>query len=1054
MADEEPVRGGLLQTSIDRPVTVFVGVLLVTLFGTLTFYSIPIQLTPDIARPNLTVRTIWPGASPVEVEAEILEEQEEVLKSLPGLVRMESNADLGSGSVSLELEVGTDLQEALVRASNLLSQVPRYPDGADQPVLNTANSSGPPVGVVLMRNTSGGPMNQYQTWAEETIVPLFERIPGISEALLRGGQETEVEIAFDPKALASRGLTLSQVRATVLTELRDLSGGDVTLGKRRLLVRTPVAPEEPEGLEQVVLVTTDAGVPIRVGDVATVRLGFRKPDFTVYADGRETLALLLFRESGTNVLQVTEEVRATVDEIQRERFDPLGLDISLQSDQTGYIYGALDLVRSNLLLGGLFAVIVLLVFLRSVAASLVVAIAIPVCVVATALGMALLGRSINVVSLAGMAFAVGMVVDNAIVVLENIETWRSKGYGEKAAALLGAREVWGAILASTATTAAVFIPIIAWQDEVGELLRDMAIALSIAVIVSLFVSVLVIPSFSASILSRKHTGDFSLGVLETWGRRFKERVGKMVYAMVSTQTRAFAVTGSAVGIMSVAAILLLPPLEYLPTGNRNLVFGIVVPPAGYSVEEMDSIARWVQERMVEHTGVEKDGVPAIGRSFFVSNPARGFMGAEALKAEDLPGVESFIQSMFSKIPGVFGIANRSSLFGRSLGGGRSIDIELSGSDLNQVFAVGGRIMGLVKAVMPDAQARPNPGLDLFSPELHVEPNREQLANLGMNGSELGLVVDSLVDGARIGEFGKEGEPRLDVVLRPLDGGITEPSQLSAAPVATPRGEVVPLSSIATVREELGPTSIQRIERRRAISIQVRPPESIALETAIGLIRSEVLGPLREEGALGGDLETRLEGTAGDLERAKGRLVNVLILAVVISFLLMAALFEDFVAPTVVMVTLPLAAGGGMLGLRLVDATLSRQPLDLVTALGFIILIGVVVNNAILVVDGALARLREGQSLPDAITGGVMGRVRPIFMSALTSLAGLLPLVIFPGSGSELYRGIGSVVLGGLAVSTLLTLFVVPTLFTLLWAPRVGSGGAQAVEVKSADRSAA
>ncbi|MEO1482419.1 MAG: efflux RND transporter permease subunit [Myxococcota bacterium] len=1046
--DRQPA-SGLLTTAIDRPVTVFVGVLLVTLFGTLTFFSIPIQLTPDISRPNLTVNTVWPGASPVEVESEILEEQEEVLKSLPGLVRMVSNANVGQGSVSLELEVGTDLQESLVRASNLLSQVPRYPDGADQPVLNTANSTGPPIGVVLMRNSSGGPMNENQTWVEETIIPLIERIPGISEAGLRGGQETEVEIAFDPVRIASRGMTLSEIRARVLGELRDLSGGDVTLGKRRLIVRTPVAPDEPSGLENIVLSVQDGGVPVRLGDVATVRLGFRKPSFTVYADGRETLAALVFRESGTNVLEVTEELRETVAMIQREHFDPLGLDIVLVSDQTGYIYGALELVQQNLLLGGLFAIIVLLVFLQNVAASLVVAVAIPVCVVATALGMALLGRSINVVSLAGMAFAVGMVVDNAIVVLENIETWRSKGYGEKVAAALGAKEVWGAILASTATTAAVFIPIIGWQDEVGELLRDIAIALSIAVIVSLFVSVLVIPSFSASILRLRHTGSFSVGPLARVGSRFRTRVGEWVRAIASKTSRALALTLTVVGLTAAAAVALLPPLEYLPTGNRNLVFGIVIPPAGYSVEEMDAVARWVQKRMVEHTGEAKDGVPAINRSFFVAAPGRGFMGAEAVRAEDIGGVQKYVQSMFAKIPGVFGIAVRSSLFGRSIGGGRSIDVEISGRDLDEVLSVGGRVMGLTRSALPNAQAQPSPGLDLTAPELHVEPKREQLTQLGMNGSELGLVVDALVDGARIGEFGREGEPRLDVVLRPLTGGIREPSELAAAPVATPSGQVVPLSVLADIREELGPTQIQRVERRRAISVQVRPPEDVPLETAIERIRSDVIGPLEAEGVLAGDVQIRLEGTAGDLESAKVRFGYVLILAVVISFLLMAALFEDFIAPSVVMVTIPLAAGGGMLGLRLVDATLSRQPLDLVTALGFIILVGVVVNNAILVVDGALSRLRDGSELADAVAGAVEGRVRPIFMSALTSLAGLLPLVLFPGAGSELYRGIGAVVLGGLALSTVLTLFVVPALFVLLWTPRIRRQAAVAPAVRDA-----
>lgn len=1045
MAEENPSETGPIGLAVARPVSVFVGVLLVTLFGTLTFFSIPIQLTPDISTPNLSVRTVWPGASPVEIESEILEEQEEVLKSLPGLVRMVSNAELGSGSIDLELEVGTDLQEALVRASNLLSQVPRYPDGAEQPILNTANSSGPPLGVILMRSSDGGPMNGYQTWAEDTIVPLFQRIPGVSDAILRGGQESEVEIAFEPAQLAARQLTLNDVAEQIQTELRDLSGGDVTLGKRRLVVRTPVAPEEPEGLEQVVIATDSNGTPVRLGDIATVRIGLRKPTFTVYADGRQTLAVLLFRESGTNVLEVTEAVRETVTDIQRDRFDPLGLDIVMVSDQTGYIYGALDLVQQNLLLGGFFAIVVLLIFLRNVAASLVVAIAIPVCVVATALGMALLGRSINVVSLAGMAFAVGMVVDNAIVVLENIETWRGRGFTDRLAAVAGAKEVWGAILASTATTAAVFLPIIGWQDEVGELLRDIAIAISISVSVSLVVSVIVIPSFSASLLSRQSTGTFQLPTLERFGARFKDRIGSAVFYLVEKRRRAALVTLFAVGLTTGAAVWLMPPLEYLPTGNRNLVFGIVVPPAGYSVEEMDSIGRWVQERMVEHTGVAKDGVPSIGRSFFVANPGRGFMGAEAERAEDIPAVLEFVQGMFQKIPGVFGIAVRSSLFGRSIGGGRSIEIEITGRELNSIFAAGTRILADAKRVLPDAQARPDPGLDLAAPELHVEPDREQLAAVGMNGSELGLVVDALVDGALIGEYGREGEPRIDVVLKPRDGGIADPTALASAPVATPDGQVLPLSVLAGVGESLGPTQIRRLERRRGISIQVRPPESVPLETAISKVRDEILAPLRAEGVLGGEVRAKLEGTAGDLELAKTRFGAVLLLAVVISFLLMAALFEDFLAPTVVMVTLPLAAGGGMVGLRLVDALLSAQPLDLVTALGFVILVGVVVNNAILVVDGALGRLRRGEALEHALTEAVMGRVRPIFMSALTSLAGLLPLVLFPGSGSELYRGIGSVVLGGLALSTLLTLFVVPALFSLMWWKRAASSRSTAGE---------
>ena len=293
------------------------------------------------------------------------------------------------------------------------------------------------------------------------------------------------------------------------------------------------------------------------------------------------------------------------------------------------------------------------------------------------------------------------------------------------------------------------------------------------------------------------------------------------------------------------------------------------------------------------------------------------------------------------------------------------------------------------------------------------------------------MVDALVDGRIIGELGREGEPQLDVVIRANGQGVHDKRELLAAPVATPTGRVVPLGTLATVDDTVGPASISRIERRRSITLQVSPPDDMALETTMQTIAEQVVEPLRAEGLPDG-VRIDLAGTAGKLGEARGRMLGVLGLAVVISFALLAALFEDFLAPVVVLVTVPLAAAGGVAGLRLVDATLGSQPLDMMTAVGFVILIGVVVNNAILVVDGALGRLRAGMDLPTSLGEAVSRRVRPIFMATLTSLAGLLPLVLFPGSGSELYRGVGAVVLGGLALSTVLTLFVVPPLFGVMW----------------------
>ncbi len=1031
--------------AIQRPVSVAVGVILVIMFGVLSLVGIPIQLTPDIAVPTVSVTTAWPGATPTEVEGEILEEQEEALKSLRGLVRMTSTARRGTGSITLELEVGTSLEEALVRTTNLLSQVPDYPENARQPVITTANSTGPPMVVmVIQSDPPGRQVEEYRTWVAENIVPRLERIRGVANIRLIAGRDREIHIDFDPAQLAARGVGVSDIARVVRAELRDISAGDIPSGKRRYVVRTQVTPQEAKSLEQTVIATEADGTPVLLGDVATVQIGLRKPEAIGLLNGSPSMAMLGYREAGSNVLEVTEEIHAEVAQLQSELLAPEGLSLRVVSDQTDYINGALDLVRNNLVLGGILAVIVLMLFLRSVGASAVVALSIPISVIGTSLIMALMGRTINIVSLAGMAFAVGMVVDNSIVVLENIDTWRTRERDVGRAALMGTNQVWGAILASTLTTAAVFIPIIAWQDEVGELLRDVAVAISTAVFVSLVVSVIVIPSFSARLLkSRMDAKAADDSEPTTPGAAIAEeqrflRVGHAVYWVARSRARAALVAVAGIGGAVLMSLALLPPMEYLPTGNRNIVFGLVIPPPGYSVEEMHTIGRFVNGTLAEHVGVEKDGHPAISRTFFVGGPDQAFVGGVAEDPNQVPAMAALIRSVLRQLPDVIGFANQGSLFGRSLGGGRSIEIDITGADLVAMTQLGGRMMGALRAALPGAQIRPIPSLDAGAPELRVVPKRAQASQLGLTSADIGFLVDVYVDGAIIGELSVGGRNKRDVVLRGQGIDIDSGRALAAAPAATPIGRVAPVGEFAAITETLGPTIIQRIERRRAITLQISPPESIAFEDAIDIVRNRVVADLAAQGAIPSDIRIDYSGNAGRLEQTKERFFWVLILAVIISFLLLSALFEDFVAPIAILVTVPLAAAGGIGGLRLVDATLGTQPLDMLTALGFVILIGVVVNNAILIVDGSLSRMRhQSMELAEAVASAVRWRVRPILMSAMTSLAGLLPLVLFPGSGSELYRGVGGIVLGGLALSTVLSLFLVPAVFTTLWSIRRG-----------------
>ncbi|TVQ93623.1 MAG: efflux RND transporter permease subunit [Deltaproteobacteria bacterium] len=1020
---------GLLALAIRRPVGVLVGVILIVLFGLFSLFALPIQLTPDIEIPTLTVTTRWPGAAPAEVEQELLEPQEEALKTLQGLTRMTSEATSDQGQITLEMKVGTNLDEALSRITNLLTQVPSYPENSDEPIVSTGNAAGPPLAVVLLQSPSGDDVGHYRTWVEEEVLPPLERIPGVASIDLFGGRDSEVVVSFEPDQLAARGLPLTQVAAAVRAELRDLTGGEIDMGKRRYIVRTMARPPNVEDLEDIVVRPAEGSAgAVRLGDVAKVSVGLRIQRAYVYGNDREALAVLFRREAGSNVLETTEMIREGVAEVQRDLLDAEGLELRIVNDQTDYIYGALALVRQNLLIGAVLAALVLWLFLRSIPAAGVVSVSIPVCVIGTALGMALLGRSVNVVSLAGIAFAVGMVVDNAIVVLENIDSWRARASSAAEAALIGVREVWGAILASTVTTAAVFIPIITWQDEVGELLRDVAVAISFAVVLSLGVSVLVIPSFSARLLRQ---GSQATGGVGRLGGRLRAAVVWGVRRIVESVPVALLISLLVPAGLAGVGWALLPSMEYLPEGNRNFLFGVMIPPPGYSMDEMKRVGAAFQESIDRHRLDEVDGVPRIERSFFVARPEQAFMGGGAVDGSRIGELVARYRQEQRRHPGLFGVANQAGLFARGLGSSRAIDIDITGPDLVELLSVGREMMGQIAEVIPGSQVQPLPSLDLGGPELQVFPRREDALRLGLTGEEIGLVVDALVDGRIVGELARPGRRKLDVTIRPVGVAPTSKEALENASVATPLGGVVPLSSLADVVETVGPTKIRRLERRQGITLQLSPPDDLPLEATLERLQDRIVAPMVDAGLSPG-VRISYAGAADKLVEAQTRLGQVLMLAMLISFLLLSALYEDFLAPIVVLVTVPLAAAGGVIGLRLVDLLLAPQAFDLLTAMGFIILIGVVVNNAILVVDVALSRLREGALVTDALADAVERRARPIAMSAMTSLAGLLPLVLFPGSGSELYRGVGAIVLGGLALSTALTLFVVPAVFRLVW----------------------
>ena len=1033
----------LIRYAIDRPVAVVAAVLIAILFGTLSLSRIPVQLAPDVRKPVVVVETSWPGAAPSEIEREIVNPQEETLRGLDGLEIMTSRSRTGQASVTLEFAVGTDMSQSLLLVSNRLDRVGGYPDEASEPTLNTSGSDDSPIAWVLLTAAEGNSrsMPTYGDFLEDVVKDRVERIEGVSAVNVFGGTSRELQVVIDPQRLSRFGLTVPEVVRKLRSENISISAGDVDEGKRRYVVRTESSLNTEEAIENVVLrsgVAQGESGRVRVSDVAEVSFAYRESTTRLRFKGEAGLAFNVVREAGANVISTMEELRVVLDELQAGPLANAGLIADLVYDETIYIQGAIDLVVQNIWIGAGLAALILLLFLRSPRATLIVSLAIPVSIVATFVVMALTGRTLNVISLAGIAFAIGMIVDAAIVVLENIFRLREAGLSRREAAYQGARQVWGAILVSALTTVLVFIPILIMELEAGQLFRDIAVAISVSVLLSLLVAVTVIPALSSRLLRSDDRKPMLLWGIDHLASGFHALV--MAYVRLTVRVRGVGILMVAViaGGAAVASWTFLPRLEYLPEGNRNLVFGVLIPPPGYNLATTETIAQRI-EGVAEPLWAAapapalEDGTPTIENFFFVATPGNSFVGAAAVDGERAGDLIPVLSRPIFAEPGTFGFMTQPSLFGRGVGGGRTIELNVSGQDLNTILGVAGRAAGLVSQILPRSeghQFRPIPGLELGAPEVRLIPDRLRLADAGLDSSGLAQTVDAFNDGLRVAQI-TIGSERVDLVLKgdPKVTSAARTQDVGNYPVVTPNGQIVPVSALSDVVLTAGPTEIRHRERLRTVTLEVRPANNLPLEQAVNILETQVVDALEQQG-LPSDIRLSVSGTADQLSQTWSAIQINLIVALIIVFLAMAILFESFVLPLVIMIAVPVAAAGGVGGLALLN-TYQTQPLDMLTLLGFIILVGIVVNNAILIVHQTLYHLREDNMDPiDAIEEATRNRIRPIFMSTLTSVMGMLPLILFPGEGSELYRGLGAVVVGGLSMSAFLTLLTVPPLLRL------------------------
>ena len=1102
----------IIHLCIHRPVGVSVGVLLVVLFGLLALFSIPVQLTPNVDVTTIKVETRWTGATPQEVEREIVERQEEQLRSVRGLREMRSTSNDNRSEITLEFYGSVDRDTALRDVTDKLRQVSGYPPEVDEPTVAAEDAAADsPIAWLIVRPLEGNatPLPELRDFAEDFIQPYLDRVPGVASTQILGGREREMQVLVDDERLAARGLTLRQVTTALQRQNTTLSAGTLAQGKRDYSIRTIGQFENTDEILDTVIANTLGG-PVYIRDVADVRLGFKKQTGFVRSKGEFVLAMPVRREVGANVIAVMQSLREAIDRVNTEVLQGRGMALELEQvyDETVYIDQAIALVRNNIFVGGILAGAVLMLFLRNWRATAVVALSIPISVIGTFLLGASLGRTVNVISLAGMAFAVGMVVDNAIVVLENIFRHYQMGKPALQATYDGASEVWGAVVASTLTTIAVFTPVIFVQEEAGQLFRDISIATVAAVGLSLVVSLTVIPPLAARLLTIGRTRRKAGAAAETSESRGEAigGFGRNISAFVGRVIAAPGLRGGVIAAILVVAIgaipFLIPQTTYLPKGNRNLIFGFMITPPGYSVDEFRQMANAVEEMVAPYWSVEPgspekaeldrvwleqrapqllarlgageghDGgiegwlqrrraereirtpPPLIDNFFFVDRGNSCFMGASSRDPLRVSPLANLLSAAGGRVPGVIPIFNQTSIF--RISGGNTAEIQVRGDDLDKVTAAAGALFGACQqefGVFP--RATPS-NFNLGRPEVQVLPDRERAADLGLSASEVGFIVEAAVEGAYIGDFRFEGGDTIDISLK-IKGQDKLPSQaIGDVQVYAPIGAIVPLSSAVELINTSTLETIYRVERQRAVSITITPPETMPLEAVISKVTDDIVPRLRQAGAIDSSILIALTGNANKLVEARNTMVgawngftlrtllNIIesrfFLSVLIVYLLMAALYESWVYPFVIMFSVPLAVFGGFLGLQLAHwgtlLTVSQpvQQLDVVTFLGFVILVGIVVNNAILLVDQALRNRRIHSMAPfDAIRAAVAARVRPIFLTSLTTIAGQTPLAFFPGAGSELYRGLAAVMLGGLLIATLGTLLLVPCVLAVVFA---------------------
>jgi len=1014
--------------SIRRPVATSMAFLILIVLGVVSFRSLPVDLLPEIEFTQLTVRTRYPNVGPEEIEQIITDPIENALAGLPNLARVTSQSEEGSSRVTLEFARGTDVDEA---ANDLRAALDRLrdelPAEADTPQVFKLDLDR--VEVVSLAVTSTRDLEELTRLLERDLARRFEQIAGVGAIEVRGGVYREIRVELDRDRLKSAGLTAVDVEQALAAENVTLPGGNVKSGFEDLYVR---ALGEYRTLEQIsrTVIARPGGNPLRVRDVATVRDTYQDPGYLVEMNGAPVVSLGIQKQSGANTVAVAEAVRREVERVNAERDD---VHLTVVTDQSEFIRRSIDSVQTSALWGGLLAICVLYFFLRNATSTGIIALSIPISVIA-AFGLLYFGGlTLNQMTFGGLALGVGLIVDNAIVVLENIVRKREEeGAARVAAASVGTREVAGAIVASTLTTCVIFLPVAFARTTSGALFQALALVVVFALACSLFVALTLVPMLASRFLRVRDAAERERSRFARAFARLEGWYTGMLQQAMRHRGRVFAATG----VLLAAALLAWPliPVELAPQTDADeidiqleMARGTNLAVVRAYVDELeDRVREIVPEGNVHLFSTEIRGDNAAVELKLLPEEERERSSsalADLIRDEltgELPGGELEVEAQ----QGLW-MLNRVFSSG---GGGDAVELELRGWDLDRADRLAAEIRRRAERVpgVTDVRVSRREG----QPEERLALDRERIAELGLSVREVGRVLQANVGGVEAGRFREAGDEFPIVVrLRPEDRLTAE--DLDAVSLRTPAGEIVRLSTLVERSRGRGPVEIDKVDGQRVTYVTANLESGVALGDAVDGVRAELADLSMPEGfslLYGGQYEEQ--------QAARQDFTVAILMALVLVYMLMAAQFERFVDPLVVMVSVPMALVGVVPALLLTGTTLNIQ-----SVMGLVMLIGIVVNNAIVLVDAInLLRREHRLGAADAVVEAGRLRFRPILMTTTTTVLALAPLAIGIGPGAEIQAALARVVIGGLLASTLVTLVLIPVTYSTAtgWVARARS----------------